>query len=186
VAAIAAVVAVLAVLRASDPTITVVRTSPVAFNFQHSPEFKSVDPRPGELLRLERRNDRGLFIQSFSVAPLELPARRGDIGGVLPILASQRIEQMRRDVPGFELVEEGKARINQVPGYTIAFRARLGERRLYGRLAMLPEPVPGTRRGVVLLLESTPAGGTVRAQDVGATGLNKQPYRSFRFGTERP
>jgi hypothetical protein len=173
-------------VRGSDPSVTVVRTEPLAFNFQHAPDFASVAPRRGELLRLERRNERGLFVQSFAVAPLELPAYRGDAGGMLPLLASRRIEELERDLPGFELAEEGKARINQVPGYTFAFRARLGARRLYGRVAMLPEPVPGSRRGVELFLESTPAGGAVKAQDVGAVGLNKQPYRSFRFGTERP
>jgi hypothetical protein len=82
----------------------------------------------------------------------------------------------------------------------VQFRARLGERRLFGRLVLLPEPAAGedladpsgelenarSRRGVRLLMLATPASGAVRPRDVGARGNLKTPFRSFRFGTEGP
>ena len=49
-----------------------------------------------------------------------------------------------------------------------------------------PQPVPGARDGVKLLMLATPKGGAGKARDVGTRGQLKTPYRSFRFGTEGP
>ena len=51
---------------------------------------------------------------------------------------------------------------------------------------LLPQPVPGARDGVKLLLLANPDAGADKAGDVGTRGLLKTPYRSFRFGTETP
>jgi hypothetical protein len=177
------------VLRPADDGIDVVRTGPVAFNFRYTADLPRVKPRAGELLRLERTAG-GKFIQSFVVRPLTLPAYRGDVVGILPVLAAHEIDALRARYASFELVEEGKARVNDAPGYQVVFRARLAQRRLYGRLILLPEFLDGKpvtpRRGVELLLEATPSAGVGRAEDVGARGLNKRPFRTFRFGTEKP
>ena len=76
-------------------------------------------------------------------------------------------------------------RINRAAGYSLVFRASRSPR-MYGRLVLLPEPVPGARTGVKLLMLATPAGGAGKARDVGTSGAVKTPYRSFRFGTEGP
>ena len=90
----------------------------------------------GEWLHLERQD------RDRCVAPLELPAYEGDVGGVLPIVAAQELEALKQRFPDLEPVEEGKARINQVAGYSLAFRA--GRKpRLYGRLVLLPQPARG-------------------------------------------
>ncbi len=141
-------------------------------------------PRAGELLRLERRSG-GRLLDSFVVEPLRLPAYTGDVGGVLPIVADRELAALRRRFPGLEPVQEGKARINKVAGYTMAFRASRRPR-LYGRVVLLPQPVPGARDGVRLLLLATPEAGAGNARDVGVRGLVKLPYRTFRFGTEAP
>lgn len=191
------ILAVLAVLAAagllasalrssSDEIVIVERSGPVPFNLAHTAGLERVAPQGDELLRLEARRDDGLFVQSFGVEPLRLPAYRGDIGGVLPVEAAREIERLRDRFAEFELVRDGKARVNDVPAYSISFRARLGERRLYGREVLLPEPASGSREGVRLLLLSTPAGGVNDAADVGVRGVIKRPYRTFRFGTERP
>ncbi len=85
--------------------------------------------------------------------------------------------------PTLEVVEEGKGRVNQAAAYSIVFRASRNPR-LYGRLVLLPQPLPGARDGVKLLLLANPAGGAGKAGDVGTRGRLKTPYRSFRFGTE--
>jgi hypothetical protein len=156
-------------------------TGPVTFNLLHPPEMRKLPPAPGELLHLERKG-----LDSFIVEPLHLPAYRGDVGGYLPIQAALELAALRKRFPQLEPVEEGKARVNQVAGYSLAFRARRSPTRLYGRLVLLPQPVPGARDGVKLLLLATPDGGADKARDVGTRGLLKTPFRSFRFGTEGP
>ena len=50
---------------------------------------------------------------------------------------------------------------------------------MYGRLVLLPEPVPGARTGVKLLMLATPAGGADKARDVGTpAGQDPVPLAS--------
>ena len=168
-----------------DGTDVVRREGPVQFNLRYTPPLARVEPQGEELLRLEgRRGD--LFIQSFSVEPLMLEPYRGALGGVLAVRSAREIDALRARFAEFELVQDGKTRVNEVSGSTILFRARLGKRRLYGRVILLPEPAPGARKGVRILMLSTPAGGVSRAAEVGIRGAVKRPYRTFRFGTEKP
>ena len=167
----------------------VVRESPVAFNVLQPDAMREVEPAAGELLHLQRKG-----LDDFIVMPLNLPEYEGErsgdeaagrdrIGGVLPVQAARELDALRERFPNLEPVEEGKARINQVAGYSLVFRASRRPR-LYGRLTMLPQP--GTREGVKLLMLANPDAGADKARDVGARGELKIPYRSFRFGTEGP
>jgi len=177
-----------------------VSKAPIAFNFRSPNSMRRVAPRTPELIRVERRRG-SLFLDSFAVEPLSLPPFRGDVSGLLPVYADSEIAALRKRFPReFELTREGKARVNAVPGYDVQFRARLGARRLLGRLVLLPEPAAGenladpsgelenarSRRGVRLLMLATPVSGAVRPRDVGARGDLKTPFRSFRFGTQGP
>jgi hypothetical protein len=158
----------------------IVRERPLAFNLRMPPGMSEIAPAAGEWLHIERKGR-----DSMIVEPLELPAYRGDVGGVLPIVAARELDALKRRFPALEPVEEGKARINQVAGYSLSFRASRHPRG-YGRLVLLPQPVPGTRDGVKLLLLANPAAGAGKASDVGTRGQLKTSYRSFRFGTEGP
>jgi hypothetical protein len=184
----------------SDGETQYVHRTPVVFNFHYPAPMHRVAARPPEIIRVERRRG-SLFLDSFAVEPLSLPPFRGDVSGELPVYAEREIEALRKRFPqDFELTREGKARVNAVPGYDVQFRARLGERRLFGRIVLLPEPAAGedladptgelenarSRRGVRLVMLATPASGAVRPRDVGARGNLKTPFRSFRFGTEGP
>lgn len=182
---VAAAAGLVALGSAGDATNVVQRTGPVQFNLRYSEGLDRMTPRREELLRLEaRRGD--LFVQSFAVSPLRLPPYRGEVVGYLPLFAAREIDALRQRFSEFELVRDGKTRVNEAPGHSILFQARLGRRRLYGRSIMLPELGPGSRDGVRLLLLATPAGGVSKAADVGVRGVVKRPYRTFRFGTERP
>jgi hypothetical protein len=165
---------------AVDGTRVVVNGPDFAFNLRYPSGFERVDPGPGELFKVERKD-----LDSLVVEPLELPAYKGDVGGILPIVAARELDALEQRFPQLELVEEGKARINKVAGYTLAFRASRRPR-LYGRLTLLPEPVPGARTGVKLLMLAGPDAGADSARQVGTSGAVKTPYRSFRFGTEGP
>jgi hypothetical protein len=169
----------------------VVREEPLAYNLRYEDPVREIAPAPGEWLHLE-----GPDRESLALAPLELPDYEGDVGGVLPIVGTSELEALKQRFPDLEPVEEGKARINKVAGYTFAFRADR-KQRLYGRLVLLPRPGErsgdepagrgsGTRTGVKMLLLATPDAGANTAPDVGARGPLKTPYRSFRFGTEGP
>jgi hypothetical protein len=139
-----------------------------------------LDPAAGEWVHLERKGK-----DSMVVEPLQLPAYTGDAGGILPSVAARELDALEQRFPDLEPVEEGKARINKAAGYSLSFRVSRTPRQ-YGRLVLLPQPVPGARDGVKMLLLATPAGGAGKATDVGTRGQLKTPYRSFRFGTETP
>ncbi|HWK29331.1 MAG TPA: hypothetical protein VNS09_22400 [Solirubrobacter sp.] len=155
-----------------------VRSQPIAFNLRAPSSFVERPAQGDELLRIERPG-----LDSMTVEPLTLPAYHGDVGGILPIVAARELVTLKQRFPGLEPVEEGKARINKVAGYSLAFRASR-DPRMYGRLVLLPQP--GEREGVKLLLLANPDAGAGKASDVGTSGQLKTPYRSFRFGTEGP
>jgi hypothetical protein len=157
-----------------------IREKPLAFNLRVPPGMAEITPAAGEWAHLERKGK-----DSFVVEPLRLPAYKGDIGGVLPVVAAREVDALRKRFPDLELVEEGKGRINQAAAYSVVFRASR-KPRLYGRLVLLPQPLPGARDGVKLLLLANPAAGAGKAGDVGTRGQLKTPYRSFRFGTDAP
>jgi hypothetical protein len=185
-AALLAVAFVAYVLRPAGDGIDVVgRAAPVQYNLRFTAPLERISPRGGELLHLEARAG-GRFVQSFALEPLAVAAHRGDVGGVLPVAAAREMGVLARRFPGFELVQDGKTRVNEVPGYQIAFRIGRGPGRRYGRVILLPQPVPGARRGVRILMITTPAGGVANATEVGIRGAVKRPYRTFRFGTEKP
>lgn len=155
------------------------------FNFLYEAPLAKVAPQSSEIVRFERRRE-DLFLQSFVVAPLDLPANDGEVGGLLPVLADERIRELGRRYEGFQLVAEGKSRVIEAPGYQYLYRFKREGRTFFGRTVLLPTEETGTQRGVVLELLATPASGVGRAADVGLRGSIKRPFRSFRFGSERP
>lgn len=178
-------------LGSREPETWVVVREPVAFNLAYGPRLDRVADQAAALRLEQRRGD--LFVQSFTVKPLTLPAYRGTPAGALPLAASDYEADLARRFADYELVREGRTRINQNPGYEIVFRARIDGRRLYGRHILLVPAVDedgdlaldAVREGVILELAATPVSGTPNAQDTGNVGALKKPLRSFRFGTER-
>ena len=181
-AAAFAVVVALVVLTgaASSGETHVVVREPLAFNLRYGEALKRVEVSPGELLRFEGRD------QSFTVKSLSLPAYRGEAGGSLPVFAEKAMAELRHRWRDFDLSDEGRVRINEVPGYSVGFRARKDGRRVWGRSVMLVPDEPGARDGVTIEMVAGRGAGVSNAAEVGAVGQIKLPYRSFRFGTEAP
>jgi hypothetical protein len=168
-------------LRGHD--VRMVHRSPPVFNLRYAKVLHRSPPHPGVLLELEgRRGD--LFLQSLTIRPLHLPPYRGAVSGLLPVYAEPHVRAVSRRYDGFVALGEGKARINEAPGYQVGFRARLGRRTIYGREILLVPDEPGAREGVVITLVQTHASGAHSVDDVGAVGALKKPLRSFRFGVE--
>lgn len=173
------------------PETHVVVREPVAFNLAYGPRLQRVEDQSAALRLEQRRGD--LFVQSFAVKPLELPAYRGTPAGALPLYATRYQQQLARQFTQFELVREGRTRVNQNPGYELVFRAKIDGRTLYGRHILLVPAVDEdenlvldpAREGVTLELSATPISGTPNAESTGTVGALKLPLRTFRFGTER-
>lgn len=187
-AAVAVAILVAAVVVAlslrSDDTAVVIR-EPIALNFVYGPQWTRVD-RPGTLVALRHESPSGLFLDAYTIRELTLPPYRGSVSGTLPVYAEGYLRRLSRRYEDFELIGEGRARINNAVGYALTFRAHSGARRLYARHYLLVEEEPeGRRHGIILEIESTPAAGTPNTSEVGNHGALKTPLRSFRFGLDR-
>lgn len=169
-----------------DGTKVLVVRGPATFNLKYDPaRLERGSPRAGDSLLLQTvASDRDP--ERFTVRPITLPPYTGDPAGAEPIVASGLIREMRRADPGFVLRSEGRTRINQQPGYQIQFQTRLGGRLAYGRRTILFKDEPGVRQGADLTLLSARSPTIPNVDAVGSNGPLKQPYRSFRLGTERP
>jgi hypothetical protein len=182
--ALLVILAVAARVAAGPSGIHVVVHQPVTWNLSHPRVLRQTHTPAGELLHLEHRGAHGRLISLFVVEPLHLPAYRGNVGGVLPIVAERELAALRGRIPGMVPLEEGKARDNTAAGYQLVFRV---SRRptVWGRLVLLVKPGKRSRVGVRLLMLGTPRGGNATFTDVGNEGELRDPYRTFMFGTER-
>jgi hypothetical protein len=143
------------------------------------PQVDRVEPQPGELMRLEARRN-GLRID-VTVRPLTLPPYEGSVSGLLPVYADRHAAALVRELPGFRYQRDGKARVNDAPGYQLRYRAG----RMTG-IDLLIVPEDGDREGVLLRFRQT---NPQRALGAGQKELAKamrKAFRSFRFGLDRP
>ena len=143
-------------------------------------------PGSGELMRLEGRRA-GLEV-SVVVRPLELPRFDGDVThGLLPVLADRFVAAEQRRMPGLELTQEGRARVNNAVGYEVGYERVTPSERVSGRDVLLVPDDPEEGRGQVLLSlrqrKASRAKLTPRERNLAY--LARKAYRSFRFGTER-
>ncbi len=159
----------------------------VPFNLSYTKVVKRVPAHAGERLRLEQRRGR-LFLASYAVEPLRLPAYTGLPDGIFPAFAERLKTELATRFSGYQdVAPEGRVRLNEITtGYSVEFRAKLNDRTLYGRAVMLSPPKPGQRETMLLVLLATPAAGISGPDAVGYDGPMTIPYRSFRFGTEKP
>jgi hypothetical protein len=130
---------------------------------------------PGEALRIEGRA--GGLRARFTVEPVELEPYDGDVSsGLLPVLAERRRAELEERLAGFRLTDEGRARVNDSPGYQLGYRAEgLSARDVY------VVEGPDSERGYLLSLELEGRTGAARKLAFQA----RRAFRSFRFGTDR-
>ena len=127
-----------------DGVSEVVRDGPPRFSMEYANDaLRTVEPRPGELVRLE--GSRGRQSVSIAVRPLELPAYEGDVAhGLLPVYASGHIRELAAREDRFQLREQHRARVNDAPGYEVRFRTGPPGRRTFGTdLMLLPDEQSG-------------------------------------------
>jgi hypothetical protein len=159
------------------------RSAPV-FTLLYPPaQVDRVAPRPGEVVRLRSR--RGGLQMVVTVRPISLPPYRGSVSGLLPIYAEQYLRTLAAELPGFRARTEGKARVNDAPGYQLRYRAGPAARRMLG-IDMLVVPEDGRRDGVVLRYRQTNPPRALGAADRELVKATRKAFRSFRFGLDRP
>ena len=163
----------------------VVVRQPLAYNLVHTDALRRVTPGAGETLRLQTRP--GAASQSFAVKPLRLAPYAGDVSASLTLLSARLIREMGAQYPGFLWRGDGRVNINKQPGYQIVFQARIDGRTTYGkRVLLVAGPDPPPREGLDITMLSARSPAVPRADAVAANGALKTPYRSLRFGTDRP
>jgi hypothetical protein len=186
VAVAGAVAIVLAISRPPSPGTQVVHEEAPVFNMLYPPDsMHEARARAGELLRIEGR--RGKLSISIVVRPLRLPHYDGDVThGLLPVYADRFADAQARVLPGFVLVSEGRARVNNGVGYEIGFQSIRPGNRVYGRDVLLVPDDPEEARGLVTIsLRQVKPGGKFRAGERNLAYQSRKAYRSFRFGTSR-
>jgi hypothetical protein len=142
-------------------------------------EVDRVEPRPSELARLEARRN-GLRID-VTVRPLTLPPYEGSVSGLLPVYADRHAAALARELPGFRYQRDGKARVNDAPGYQLRYRAG----RMTG-IDLLIVPEDGDREGVLLRFRQTNPQRALGAGQKELAKATRKAFRSFRFGLDRP
>jgi hypothetical protein len=185
---VAATVAVVAAATAGrdTPGEQVVHRGEPVFNLLYSTDaLRRVRPHAGELLRLEGR--RGRVSAEVVVSRLELPPYRGNVTrGLLPAFAARYADRLRAGLPGFTLRDEGRARVNDAPGYQVGYRATPPGGTLHGRDVLLVPEDTVTRGAVVLRYRQVVQGrGKPGAKAMETVFLARKAFRSFRYGTER-
>jgi hypothetical protein len=171
-------------LRPAPGENAVVVRRPVAFNLIYTDAMARLAPRAGESLRLQTRSGPP---QSFVVHPLSIPPYKGDVSAQLTVMSARLIDEMGAHYKGFIWRSDGRVNINRQPGYQIVFQARVNGRTTYGKRVLLvvgPDPPPRTGLDITLLAARSTA--VPKADAVAANGALKTPYRSLRFGAERP
>src|SRR4051812_32536881 len=142
-------------------------------------QMHKVKAGPGELMRF--RSGRGRLRMIVAVRRLTLPAYSGSVSGLLPVFADRQAVALARELPDFRARTDGKARVNDAPGYQLRYRAG----RTQGTdVFVVPED--GDREGVLLRFRQTNPPGGVPARDKDLVKATKKAFRSFRFGLDRP
>jgi len=146
-------------------------------------DVRRVKAGPGEILRL--RSGRGRLRMVVAIRRLELPPYEGSVSGLLPVLADRQVAALARELPGFRFRTDGKARVNDAPGYQLRYRAGPPSRRTLGT-DVLVVPEDGDREGVLLRFRQTNPPRALDETDKELVKATRKAFRSFRFGLNRP
>jgi hypothetical protein len=186
VAVIVVIVIVALVLRLKDPVYTSPALFPVRFSTSYSRAMTREPNPPGVLMLLREDSSVGLAA-SFEITPLTLPAYRGEISGLLPVIAATAISHLEATDPTFVLWSQGRTRVNLVPGYTFTFQRVIDGRPYWGRYVFLTPHLSGDRKGLLITMLTDPAllkkaTAPVTPDSVASVGVLFEPYERLRFG----
>ena len=183
-AVVVVLLAVLIATRSGDGLTTLEHRSAPVFTLLHpAGQVRRVPPAPGELVRLHAQ--RGPLELTVTVRRLTLPPYRGSVSGFLPVYADRHVQALAAELPGFQAHTDGKARVNDAPGYQIKYRAGTVQRRTTG-IDIFVVPEDGRRDGVILRYRQTNPPRALGAAEHDLVKATRKAFRSFRFGLDRP
>jgi hypothetical protein len=166
-----------------DPLAKYVHHGDPTFNLLYRRSaLHKVAPQGSELVRLQ--GHRGRLTTTIAVEPLELPPATGDIAhGELPAFASRHIEELRARDDTFQLVAEGRARVNDAPGYEVRFRTGPPGSQTFGNdLMVLPKEEDAA--GALLVTSRRTLTGRPKfgKREAALNKASAKAYRSFKYG----
>jgi hypothetical protein len=174
-------------LRSRDPVYRSHPGAPATFSTSYSRSM-TLEPTPrGAVMLLEQHSSAGLEA-SFEITPLHLPSYRGEISGLLPVLAINLIHRLTASDPTFKLQSHGRTRINFVPGYTFTYQRTIRGMVYWGRYVLITPHLTGDRKGLLIsmLTDPTPlklvAVKPVTPDSVASAGVLFEPLERLRFG----
>jgi hypothetical protein len=182
-AVLAFAAAVLLVRPRVDRIGEVSRRDTPAFTLQYRNDlFDEVEPKAGELARVEGR--RGRQSVEIAVRPLDLPPFEGDVAHAqLPIFASGHIRDLQARIDDFQLRAEHRARVNDAPGYEVRFRTGTPGRYTYGSdLMLVPEERDGRDALLVTLRREVEGRSRLTQREEEFADLAFQAMRSITYG----
>ena len=135
---------------------------------------------PGEIVRLRSGRGRLRHGRDDPAASRSRPTR-GSVSGLLPVFADRQAAALARELPGFRFRTDGKARVNDAPGYQLRYRAGPPNRRTLGT-DVLVVPEDGDRDGVLLRFRQTNPPRALDEADKELVKATRKAFRSFRFG----
>ena len=97
------------------------------------------------------------------------------------MLADRQKEALADELPGFRLRAEGKARVNDAPGYQLRYRAA----GLTTASTSSSCPNDGDREGVLLRFRQINPPRALGEPGRELVKATRKTFRSFRFGLER-
>jgi hypothetical protein len=153
------------------------------FRFSYRSLYR-VKPDPGGYVKVLRHRADGSIEDSFAVGPLSLPPYSGSLSGELPLYAEGYIRSLRLRYRGFVLRGEGKTRVNSVPAYDVFYTADVQGQTMWGRDVLLLPEKPGARRGVDIVILTTPTSSAqvTSPLEVASAGVLLRPLKTFSFG----
>ena len=166
-----------------DPLAKYVHHGDPTFNLLYRRSaLHKVPPQESELVRLQ--GQRGRLTTTIAVEPLKLPAATGDIAhGALPAFASRHIEELRAGDDTFQLVAEGRARVNGAPGYEVRFRTGPSGKQTFGNdLLILPKEDDATGALLVTSRRTITGKPTLGKREAALNKASAKAYRSFKYG----
>jgi hypothetical protein len=166
-----------------DPLAKYVHHGDPTFNLLYRRSaLHKVPPQGSELVRLQ--GQRGRLTTTIAVEPLKLPPATGDIAhGALPAFASRHIEELRAGDDTFQLVAEGRARVNGAPGYEVRFRTGPPGKQTFGNdLLILPKEDDATGALLVTSRRTITGKPTLGKREAALNKASAKAYRSFKYG----
>jgi hypothetical protein len=189
------ILAVAAVIVAAAVILLAVRLRDPVFSYAGTPSFSTSYTRAltkeptaahGPILSLRQSSSVGLEA-SLQITTLRLPRYRGEISGLLPVVASAMIARMAAANPTFLAWSRGRSRINLVPGYSFTFQEKIDGRPYWGRDVLITPDISGDRTGLLISMLTDPAPlidtatKPVTPDDVGSVGVLFDPFERLRF-----